>query len=168
MDNSRFHVSAAAGLACLLLLGGCASYSGRGLKPGESTAGEVRKLMGEPARICPLADGGQNWIYPRGPAGLETYNANLGKDGVLKGIENVLDARGFARLEKGKSTRNDVVCIFGPAWIETYFERRNELVWDYRFRDAWGYPARFHVLFNDDGIITNTLQIREDTPLGLR
>ena len=28
--------------------------------------------------------------------------------------------------------------------------------------DQWDYPARFHVLFNDDGVVTNTLQIRED------
>ena len=62
------------------------------------------------------------------------------------------------------STKDDVVCIFGPPYIETYFRVRNELVWDYRFRDAWGYPSRFHVLFNDAGIVTATMQIREETP----
>lgn len=147
-----------------LFTAGCASYSGWGLKPGASRVDEVRRIMGEPVRICPLAGGGQNLIYPRGPAGLHTFNVHVGKDGVLSSIENVLEERGFALVRKGTSTKDDVLCIFGPPYIETYFKARNELVWDYRFRDAWGYPSRFHVLFNDAGIVTATMQIREETP----
>ena len=153
--------TAAAGL---LLLAGCASYSGWGLKPGMSSVEEVRRIMGEPVKICPLAAGGQNLIYPRGPGGLHTFNVQVDKDGVLRGIENVLEERGFVLVRNGTSTKDDVLCIFGPPYIETYFKARNELVWDYRFRDAWGYPSRFHVLFNDAGIVTATLQIREDVP----
>ena len=153
--------TAAAGL---LLVAGCASYSGWGLKPGTSGVDEIRRIMGEPVKICPLAGGRQNLVYPRGPAGLHTFNVQVDKGGVLESIENVLEERGFARLQKGRSTKDDVLCIFGPPYIETYFKARNELVWDYRFRDAWGYPSRFHVLFNDAGIVTGTLQIREETP----
>lgn len=146
----------------MLLLAGCASYSGWGLESGASAADEVRRTMGEPVKICPLAGGGQNLIYSRGPAGLHTFNVQLDKDGVLGSIENVLEERGFALLRKGTSTKDDVLCIFGPPYIETYFKARNELVWDYRFRDAWGYVSLFHVLFNDAGIVTGTLQIREE------
>ncbi|OFZ90441.1 MAG: hypothetical protein A2V78_05615 [Betaproteobacteria bacterium RBG_16_64_18] len=149
--------------AIAALAAGCASYSGWGLAPGTSTVHEVRRIMGEPAKVCPLAAGGQNLIYPRGPAGLETFNVHVDKSGVLESIENVLEERWFARLQKGKSTKDDVLCVFGPPYIETYFKARNELVWDYRFRDAWGYPSRFHVLFDDAGIVTGTLQIREET-----
>jgi outer membrane protein assembly factor BamE (lipoprotein component of BamABCDE complex) len=155
--------SAWAGMMAMLLVAGCASYSGWGLKPGMSTLDEVRRIMGEPAKICPLAGGGQNLIYPRGPAGLHTFNVKVDRDGVLGSIENVLEERGFALLRKGTSTRDDVLCIFGPPYIETYFKAREELVWDFRFRDAWGYPSRFHLLFNEAGVVTGTLQIREDT-----
>ncbi len=148
----------------LLFVAGCASYSGWGLKPGASSVEDVRRIMGEPTNICPLAGGGQNLVYPRGPAGLHTFNVHVGRDGVLESIENVLEERGFAMLRKGTSTKGDVLCIFGPPYLETYFKARNELVWDYRFRDAWGYPSRFHVLFNDAGIVTGTMQIREDVP----
>ncbi len=162
--NRRVRIRPAwSGMASMLLVAGCASYSGWGLKPGTSTVDEGRRIMGEPVKICPLAGGGQNLIYPRGPAGLETFNVHVDKDGVLGSIENVLEERGFARLQKGQSTKDDVVCIFGPPYIEAYFKARNELVWDYRFRDAWGYPSRLHVLFNDAGIVTGTLQIREET-----
>ena len=150
--------------ACFLLVAGCASYSGWGLKPGTSTLDEVRRTMGEPVKICPLAGGGQNLIYPRGPGGLHTFNVHVDRNGLLNSIENVLEERGFALVRKGTSSRNDVLCIFGPPYIETYFKARSELVWDYRFRDAWGYPSRFHVLFDDAGIVTATMQIREETP----
>lgn len=149
-------------IAAMLLVAGCASYSGWGLNPGASTVDEVRRVMGEPAKICPLAGGGRNLIYPRGPAGLHTYNVLVDKDGVLGSIENVLEERVFARLQRGKTTRDEVLCIFGPPFLESYFKARDETVWDYRFLDAWGYPSRLHVLYDNAGIVTGTLQIRED------
>lgn len=159
--NALMPYAAAAGV---VLLAGCAAYSGYGLKPGVAKADEVRRTMGAPERICEGADGGQIWIYPRGPAGYATFNARLDRNGVLLGIENVLDERGFARVQAGKSTKQDILCLFGSPYYETYFKSRRELVWDYRFKDAWGYPARFHVLFNDAGIVTSTMQLREHYP----
>jgi len=147
-----------------MLVAACASYSGRGLQPGASTGADVRRIMGEPVKICPLSGGLQNWIYPRGPAGLHTFNAHLDKEGVLRSLENVLEESGFARVVKGTSRKDDVLCIFGPPMAQSYFKARSELVWDYRFRDPWGYPSRFHVLFDDAGIVTGTMQIREDVP----
>lgn len=147
-----------------MLLAGCASYSGWGLQPGVSTGADVRRIMGEPVKTCPLAEGMQNWIYPRGPSGLHTFNAHIDRSGVLRSIENVLEESGFAKVVKGRTVKDEVLCIFGPPIYETYFRARNELVWDYRFMDAWGYKTRYHVLFNDAGIVTTTLQIREETP----
>jgi hypothetical protein len=159
----RCEPAAWAGAAAMLLAAGCASYSGWGLKPGASTVDEVRQIMGEPAKTCPLAGGGQNLVYPRGPAGLHTYNVLVDKDGVLARIENVLEESGFARIQRGKTTRDEVLCLLGPPFIETYFKVRNETVWDYRFLDAWGYESRFHVLYDGAGIVTGTMQIRDDT-----
>ena len=148
----------------IMLATGCASYGGRGLRPGVSTGTDVRQVMGEPVKICPMPGGMQNWIYPRGPGGLHTFNAHIDRDGVLRSLENVLEESGFARVVRGRSTKDDVLCVFGPPFFQSYFKARNELVWDYRFRDAWGYPSRFHVLFDDAGIVTGTMQIREDVP----
>lgn len=147
-----------------MMVAGCVSYSGRGLQPGTSTGADVRQIMGEPVKICPLPGGMQNWIYPRGPAGLHIYNAQIDSGGVLRSLENVLEDSGFAKVVRGKTTKDDVLCVFGPPMEEAYFKSRNELVWDYRFRDNWGYVARYHVLFNDAGIVTATMQIREDVP----
>lgn len=122
--------------------------------------------MGDPATICRRADGGQTWVYPRGPAGLETFDVQLDKDGILRDIRNVLNDAGFAHVQAGKSNKNDIECLFGPPYLETYFKARRERVWEYRFEDAWHYPSRYYVLFNDDGIVTSTMQIREDTDDG--
>ena len=146
----------------LLLVAGCASYSGWGLRPGLSTGTEVRRVMGEPAKICTLPGDMQNWIYPQGPMGMHTYNARIDRDGVLRGFENVLEDAGFAKVIKGTTTKGEVLCMFGPPLQEVYFQARHEMVWDYRFRDVWRYPARFHVLFDDAGVVTGTMQIREE------
>ena len=151
-----------ASAVAVLVLAGCASYGGRGLDVGESTAADVRRVMGEPATICPLADGGQNMIYPRGPGGLDTYNARVDGGGILRSLHNVLNEDVFETVVNGKTTRQDVLCTFGPPMEEAYFSARKEHVWTYRFRDAWGYPSRFHVLMDDRGIVTGTLQIQED------
>ena len=161
MDRAWAHAALPAVVAAVA---GCASYSGWGLQPGVSTGADVRRIMGAPVKICPIAQGMQNWIYPRGPSGLHTFNAHIDGSGVLRRIENVLEETGFARVVRGRTTKDEVLCIFGPAMAQTYYRARNELVWDYRFRDPWGYPSRFHVLFNDEGIVTGTMQIREDVP----
>lgn len=167
MPNA-FERSCRAGLWTCILAGlfsaGCASYSGWGLKPGLSTVADVRQVMGEPVKICPLPGGMQNWIYPRGPAGLHTYNARIDGDGVLRSLENVLEQRGFAQVVKGRTTMDQVLCIFGPPIEEIYYRARNERVWDYRFMDDWGYESRYHVLFNDADIVTATMRIREESP----
>jgi hypothetical protein len=149
-----------------LYLSGCASYSGYGLEPGTSTADDVRRTMGEPAIICPLPGGGENWVYPRGPVGLDIFNARIDGGGVLVGIENVLSDAGFSRVVPGRSKKDDVRCLFGPAFRESYFKARDELVWEYRFEDAWGYSATHHVLFDNAGVVTGTLRIRDDRGRG--
>jgi len=147
-----------------MVVAGCASYSGRGLQPGISTGADVRQIMGEPVKTCALPGGMQNWIYPRGPEGLHTYNAHIDSGGLLRSLENVLEDGGFAKVVRGKTTKGDVLCVFGPPIEENYYKARNELVWGYRFMDNWGYVSRYHVLFNDAGVVTATMQIREERP----
>ncbi len=50
--------AACAAVAVAALLAGCASFDGRGLAPGKSTAAEVEALMGAPAEKLSLPDGG--------------------------------------------------------------------------------------------------------------
>lgn len=151
-------------LLSVLLLCACASYSGRGLKPGESNLEDVQRVMGQPGMLWKNVDGSTQLVYPRGPMGFHTYMVNIGIDGKLVKIENVMDQKYFSRIQPGMS-KNQVLHILGPStptWT-IYFKARDELVWEWRYCDVWTRPARFDVLFdNNKGTVRSTLSITED------
>jgi len=137
-------------LIIALLIAGCASHDGRGLKPGVSSLDDVIQLMGEPAMRWQEPDGSQRLAYPRGPAGFNTFMVTIGPDGRMISLNGVLNMKTFALIREGM-TQEQVLRILGPsvaAWT-IYFERRDELVWEWRYCDAWNEPARFDVLFDN-------------------
>ena len=143
-------------MAAALLAAGCASYDGRGLVPGSSTAAEVEALMGPPAAKVPLAAGETEWFYPRQPDGRQTYAATIGPDGVLRSLEQRLTMANVARLKAGVSTKADVTRIFGPPWRIDEFPRLKREVWDYRMYD----PPHVYVLwvqFSADGVVREVI-----------
>ena len=161
---------AIAAIGAVALLAGCASYDGRGLQPGISTADDVVALMGQPAMQWTDADGRIQLAYPRGPEGLQTFMAFIDARGRLERIEGVLDVRHFARIEPGKSDQTAVLRLLGPSQPQwnAYFERRDELVWEWRFCDEWSQVARFDVLFDGmSGIVRTTYQRPEYRGFGL-
>jgi len=144
-----------------LFLSACAGYSGSNLKPGVSTLPEVIASMGEPAMRWHDDDGREQLAYPRGPAGTQTFMAFIGSDGRLERIEGVLDMAHVARIVPGKSDQAAVLRVLGPPqphWT-AYFERRNELAWEWRFCDDWNHAARLGVLFDaTSGIVRTAYQ----------
>ncbi len=145
----------------VLLLPGCASYSGAGLQPGVATESEVRQRMGPPAVVWPDAHGGRLLSYPRGPMGLQTFMVRLDGNGRLLSIEQVLDEAHFNRVQRGMS-KEDIGRLLGPPRETMAFSRRNEVAWDYRFRDTWGYVSIFSVIFAPDGTVKSTVTLREE------
>jgi hypothetical protein len=146
-----------------LLLGACAAYSGYGLKPGEDRLEDVLRVMGQPAMRWQNADGSAQLAYPRGPMGFHTYMAYVGSDGKLRQIENVMDQKTFARIQAGM-TKEQVLHILGPSFPSwtVYFKARDELVWEWRYCDAWNEAARFDVLFdNSKATVRSTMSLTE-------
>jgi hypothetical protein len=131
-------------------LAACASYSGSSLTPGEARLDDVQALMGAPAMRWQGADGSVQLAYPRGPLGYHTFMVNLGPDGRLKSIANVLEPAGFAHIRPGM-TKDEVLRVLGPPNdnLTVYFKARDELVWDWRFCSDFNAPARFQVLFDN-------------------
>jgi len=150
-------------LILALVLAGCASYSGYGLKPGVSTGADVMQTMGEPAMRWKEPDGSELLAYPRGPAGFDTFMVRIDSKGTLASIEGVLNVPHFALIQEGMS-QDDVLRTLGPSvgmWT-VYFPRRDELVWEWRFCDAWNEAARFNVLFdNTTGKVRTTQSYTE-------
>lgn len=150
-------------LASLLLLG-CASFSGSSLKPGESSLGDVLRVMGQPAVQWTEPDGGKQLSYPRGPYGVHSYMAYLDASGKLLRIENVMHVEAFARIEPGMD-KGAVLRILGPSapqWT-AYYKARDELVWEWRYCDVWYKGARFDVLFdNTSGRVRSSMSRHEE------
>ncbi len=148
-------------IGILALLSACASYSGRGLVPGQATLDDVLKTMGEPAMRWRDADGRQQLAYPHGPEGLQTFMVFVGPDERLERIEGVLDPAHFARIRNGKSDQAEVERLLGPSqpqWT-AYFKARDELVWEWRVCGSQNVVARFDVLFDaTTGIVRSTYE----------
>ncbi|MFA4968241.1 MAG: hypothetical protein WC540_01305 [Sulfuritalea sp.] len=150
-------------LASSLIVAACASYEGRGLKPGEATLDDVRATMGQPAMQWQDPDGSRHLAYPRGPAGFHTFMVRLGPNGKVQSIENVLDERHLATIRAGMN-KEEVLRILGPsdARVTVYFPARDELVWDWRFRGMSSEPMRMMVLFDaNSGKVRSTMVQRE-------
>ncbi len=156
-------MKAAIALIFTLLIAGCASYDGRELKPGVSTGAEVLQVMGDPAMRWRDPDGSELLAYPRGPAGFTTYMVRIDNKGAMTSRENVLDMKHFALIREGMN-KDEVLRTLGPSqpqWT-VYFDRRDELVWEWRYCDPWNEPARFNVLFdNTSGKVRSTQSYTE-------
>lgn len=150
-------------LLLAVLLAGCATtahYSGRGLAPGQAREADVRAAMGEPALAFDDA-GGRVLLYPRGPEGFHTFRVTLDGSGRLVGIENVLEPKGFARV-KVDDDRETVRRTLGPPREVTFYDRRNEEVWEWRFCDDYDEAARFYTIFDrTSGRVKSTGQLTE-------
>src|SRR5437762_1079305 len=86
-------------LSLALVASGCAMYDGSGLRVGASNEGEVRGVMGVPAVEFAAEDGGKDLVYPRGPLGIQTFIAHVGRNGTLQEIRPVLKDEVFRRVQ---------------------------------------------------------------------
>ena len=142
---------------------GCDASHLAELKPGTSTAQEVRERLGPPVAEWPNTDGSVTWEYPRGPEGTRCWMLTLNQAGVLQKIEQALTEENFARIEKGWSAAQ-VRRLLGKPASEVKFPLKPEVVWDWRIDPSiTGNRAFFHVHFSLDGFVTGTSR-REETP----
>jgi hypothetical protein len=115
--------------ACLSILAGCASLDGRGLVAGKSTGAEVQAAMGAPAARIARPDGDEILYFPKDRV---CYAVTIGRDSVMKGIEQRLNRANFAKVVAGKSTGAQVRELLGPP----------SRILPLRFKgtDVWEYP----------------------------
>lgn len=141
-------------IACVALaLSGCASYDGYNLRPGTSRD-EVVRTMGQPAMEFSEPDGSRELVYPRGPLGTQTFVADIGRDGALKSIRQVLTDGVFNDIRPGL-TRDEILRMIGPPGDRMAFPLMQQDSWEYRYRDTWGYIAFFSVNFDRNGVVVS-------------
>ena len=151
--------------AAVALLSACAGTGSR-LKPGVATLPEIISEMGEPAMRWQDSGGQEQLAYPHGPVGVHTYMVFVGADGRLQRIEQVLDEAHFARIQIGKSTKEEVLRLIGPSypvWTVEY-KPLNQIVWEWNFNDRTNQVSRLDVYFDmTTGVVRNTQQRTVDS-----
>ena len=132
-----------------------------GPPPGSSES-EVRASLGNPALEQPGADGSRRLFYPRGPMGTETHVAEIGADGRLRSVSNVLTDDVFDRMIRPGMTEQEVLRTIGPPGEKMPFPMSNTHAWDYRYTDTWSYLSIFSVTFDAQGVAVSKTKRRID------
>jgi outer membrane protein assembly factor BamE (lipoprotein component of BamABCDE complex) len=133
----------------------CDSVNLNELKPGVSTAFEVRDRMGTPAMEWKEGDGSVTLEYPRTPEGMVNYMIVIGPDNVLREIRQVLTEDNFARIQP-RMNREEVRRLLGKPAHDVYFSLKKERVWDWKTKTEPGMDWFFNVHFNEDGLVVKT------------
>jgi outer membrane protein assembly factor BamE (lipoprotein component of BamABCDE complex) len=151
---------ALAALLVAALFSGCASYSGRGLVPGQSSAKDVETLMGRPAERLTIAGGDSVWYYPRGPFGKETFAVRLNPQGVVVSVEQRLTVENVRKLVPGVSTTKDVRELFGPPSQVQHMRLQQREAWRWLMDNGYMIDHFLVVQFSADGIVREVMMIR--------
>lgn len=150
----------------VLLLAGCASFDGRGLVAGQSTAKDVEALMGVPAERIKLPDGDTAWYYSRQPTGRMMYAVRVSPDGVMRSREQLLTEQNIARLYRDTTTREQARVIVGPPWRTSRLERQERDVWEYTMFNAGLEEYFLYLQFSYDGILREVMMLQDYKPSG--
>lgn len=148
------------------LLAGCASFDGRGLVAGQSTAKDVEALMGVPTERIKLPDGDTAWYYARQPTGRMMYAVRMSPDGVMRSKEQLLTEQNIARLYRDTTTREQARVIVGPPWRTSRLERQARDVWEYTMFNAGLDEYFLYLQFSYDGILREVMMLQEYKPSG--
>ena len=142
------------------ILAGCASFDGRGLVPGQSTAAEVEARMGRAADKRPGAGGETVYYYPQLPWGYASYAARIGADGRLVALEQRLTAENIERVKVGATRGEEVLDLLGPPYEPMKQGRTGNDIWTYPMR-APGHPTPkwFLVTVSADGMVREAYMI---------
>lgn len=140
--------------AQLALLAACDPQRVEKLEEGVSTEVEVRKQFGDPVTITVEANGSKTMDYPRQPEGWTNYVIQIGPDGKMSSLRQLLTADNFARVQPGLG-QQEVRNILGRPAKQQRFDLKKEEVWDWRFKN--GQESKiFSVTFNTEGKVSTT------------
>jgi hypothetical protein len=154
--------SPASSLALVVALAGCASFDGRSLAPGQSSAADVERVMGAPAEKRQV--GGETWYYyPRQPFGLKTFVARVAGEGRLVALEQRLTDGNVAKIVPNTTRANEVRDLLGPPWLATHYARLDRNVWTWYMRQYGdpGMPVSLNVQMSPDGVVREVYLLKE-------
>ena len=147
-------------LVVSLLAAGCASYDGRNLVPGQSTAADVEASMGRAAEKRAGAGGETVYYYPQLPWGYASYAARVGADGKLVAVEQRLTLDNINQVKTGVTRVDEVRDLLGPPFEPMKQARTGNEIWTYPMRVP-GHPTPkwFLVTLAPNGVVSEAYLI---------
>jgi len=128
----------------------------RGLTPGVTTEAQILDQMGRPETERTLPDGSKRLEYPRGPQGTTTYMVDIGPDGTLRAVTQVLTAENFAKVRIGM-TQQEVRQLLGKPGEVAVYRLKPETVWSWKWQEGGvSGDAFFNVHFDASGHVYTT------------
>lgn len=137
------------------LFGGCDQQRAAKLEEGWSTEADVRQQFGEPAQIVEHADGSKRLDYPRQPEGWTNYAIEIGADGKMSSLRQLLNPENFARVQAGLGQDAVRTLLGRPAKVWRFPTRPDEEIWDWHFQDGQA-KKDFSVTFGPARTVTGT------------
>jgi len=122
------------GAACALALTACFVTAQAATVAVGADEAAVVKAMGKPKARHSLAGGASRLVYPRGPAGQGTTMVDLGPDGRVTSVREVLGEKQFAALPAGM-TEEELLREIGPP-SERQKARDGTTTWSYRYKTS--------------------------------
>jgi hypothetical protein len=93
-------------------------------------------------------------IYSTAPMGDRAFAAFLDASGTVTGVEQVLTLARFGKIVPGVWNEESVLDNFGLPADRRHI--RDNLVWDYRYRELDVYHSLFTITFDESGLVLKT------------
>lgn len=144
-------------LAAAALLSACDTERAARLEEGVSTEADVRSQFGEPVQITERADGSKLLAYPRQPEGWTNYEAEIGTDGKLTALRQLLTEANFAKVQPGMAQAAVGKLLGRHARELRYATQPGQVVWRWHVQRGQDKKV-FDVAFDGDGrVLSATL-----------
>ncbi len=137
------------------LLTGCATaIPGASIKPGV-TAAQVEQSVGKPDMIWRNSQGKMTQAaYSDQPAGFVTFMVYFNDQGVVTGVEQVMDVKHFSKVKNGMNG-NQVHRILGPERSIEHFSNLKQIDWNYGYCTYNNGREVYSVSFDESTMLVN-------------
>jgi len=148
--------------AAVVTVSGCASFDGRGLQPGQSSAADVERVMGAPAEKRQV--GAETWyFYSRQPYGRVMYVARVAPDGRLVALEQRLNDETVAKIVPNSTRAEQVRELLGPPYTAVQYRGLERDIWTWWMRHYGdpGIPVELVVQMSPDGVVREVYMLQQ-------
>lgn len=152
--TSSHHFKCTVGLGLALvgaaLVTGCAGIvPAANIKPGFSNVAQVEQSMGKPDMTWRNSQGKIiQAAYSDQPASFTTFMVYFNDQGVVTGVDQVMNNRNFAKIQKGMDGK-EVHRILGPERSVDHFSALHQIDWNYGYCSDNDGREVFSVSFDD-------------------